>query len=141
MSIKKEILYKANYIDFKVFIANLSDSQLTTLKAKKILLLFPILGKNQFEYVEFPISLRILHSTLQSAGCNVQSTLINLNQKITISKEGFSPDFIVIHPMIAILDHLSSLLDECKRVYPEAKLILQNSDQHQHEKIIGGPGL
>jgi hypothetical protein len=46
---------------------------------------------------------------------------------------------IIIHPMISSIDDLPDLVVAYRQRFPGTVIVLQNSDQHQHEKLIGGP--
>jgi len=133
---------KAEYLDFPTFLAALPASDIRRLEETGLVFCYPVLFENDFELIEPPVSQRMLMATCQSAGCRVSSEIIRVSGgDILFPPEATNdaPSYVIIHPMISILDVLSEIISACRERFPGAQIVLQNSDQHQHEKVIGGP--
>jgi hypothetical protein len=130
-----------SYLPFDLFLAELSKNESRLLQQTRVLFVYPVLEEGRFESEELPISMRLLATTLERAGClsvtGVCSIADSGEVKGSSDEELF--DHIVIHPMINLLDRLGTLLNYFRSRYPNAEISLQNSDHHQHEKLIGGP--
>lgn len=132
----------ALYQDFPAFLDALPADDRALLARSRALFCYPVLGRNEFELAEHPISQRVLMATLRAVGTAVAGEIALMGDGPEILFQPSSeqpPDLVVIHPMIGVLDHLPALVHRYRERFPNAKLVLQTSDQHQHEKLIGGP--
>lgn len=130
------------YIDYRVFADSLSAAEVERLAATVLVFSYPVLDDNEFERIEHPVSQRILVSVMESLGCRVSTELARLSrEKVVFSSSGDAvpADYVVIHPMIGSVGRLPELVRAYRQRFPGAQIVLQNSDQHQHEKLIGGP--
>ena len=134
-------LKKAKYKDFLEHISELSHSDRAHLGGLCLLFSYPVLDQNELESTELPVSQRILFAVAKHAGCETDWELVTVGTRETrtFGTVGFKPDYVIIHPMISVLPSLDSLVDNYKKRFPLTTIVLQNSDQHQHEKVIGGP--
>lgn len=130
------------YLDFDKYLDQLAAEERGRLSDLAVLFCFPVLDRNESDLPEHPISQRILVSVARQAGCHVESQLAFVDS----DQVKFSPNLkkvpshIVIHPTIGSLEGLVSVVKQYRKAYPRVEIILHNSDQHQHEKMIGGPG-
>lgn len=129
------------YLDFRQYGDGMAARDRDAFAAARLLFVYPVLGANEFELVEHPVSQRILISVMRSLGAEIHMQVVPLDaEAATVAPEGTpAPDWIVIHPMVGTLDRLKPLLARYRARFPDARVVLQNSDQHQHEKAIGGP--
>ncbi|MBF0093150.1 MAG: hypothetical protein HQL34_01245 [Alphaproteobacteria bacterium] len=130
------------YIDFDAFAGTLSAEDRERLSTTTVVFAYPVLDDNEFELVEHPVSQRILVSVMERLGCRAVPEVARLTRgDVAFSSLGraASADYVVIHPMIGSVGLLPELVRAYRDRFPSARIVLQNSDQHQHEKLIGGP--
>lgn len=132
---------KTSYIDFTGYRENLSDDDRHRLSQTHVLFVYPVLELNEFELVEQPVSQRILIALARELGITAEEAVEPMDAEIrqVAPARERSPDWIVVHPMVGTLHSLGPLLASYREQFPNAAIVLQNSDQHQHEKAIGGP--
>lgn len=130
-----------SYVDFNEYISGIPAEERARLAGKSVLFVYPVIDANEFELVEQPVAQRILMSVCRSVGCRVMAEVASVNDVgVTFTPRTFEvPDTIVVHPMMNILPRLAEVLGAYKERFPGATVVLQTSDQHQHEKVIGGP--
>lgn len=131
-----------NYIQFPAFLEGLSKPDKARLADTRLVFCYPLLSNNNFELIEAPVSQQMLMAVCRAAGCKVTSELIRIsaNEIIFPTKQTSGKfSYVIIHPMISTLNFLSQIISECRARFRGADIVLQNSDQHQHEKLIGGP--
>jgi hypothetical protein len=131
----------AAYLDFNTFERSLKPADRALLEKRHLLFSYPVRSENEFEMADYPVSQGLLMASCGQVGCQVDgemsliaSTGISLPEQ---AKQGVT--HIIIHPMISSIDDLPDLVAAYRQRYPDALIVLQNSDQHQHEKLIGGP--
>ena len=129
------------YLNYQTFLKNLNESQKKLLSSYNLLFSYIVVDANKYELLEQPISQQILFSLFEDNGSNCKDEILKIRNGEIINCNNFSAkfDYIFIHPMISILPFLNNIIIFYKEKYPNSKIIILNSDQHQHEKLIGGP--
>ena len=129
------------YINYQEFKKNLSKNQKKLLSSYKLLFSYIVIDANKYELLEQPISQQILFSLFKDNNSDCKDEILKIRNEKLINCKNFSTkfDYIFIHPMISILPFLNNVIIFYKEKYPNSKIIILNSDQHQHEKLIGGP--
>ncbi|MBC8445348.1 MAG: hypothetical protein H8D75_01785, partial [Rhodospirillaceae bacterium] len=111
------------------------------LEERHLLFSYPVRSENEFEMADYPVSQGLLMASCRKVGCQVDGEMALIgNAVVTLpepARQGVT--HVIIHPMISSIDDLPDLVAAYRRRYPGALIVLQNSDQHQHEKLIGGP--
>lgn len=134
-----------SYLDFTAFLDGLSGTERDHLAAQTLLFVYPVLQANRFELIEQPVGQRQLMASCQAAGCRVDHAIAHgsAGQEWEITRSpGASdtpPQWVVLNPMIALWPLLGDLCQALRTAFPDATLVVHTSDQHQHEKLIGGP--
>ncbi|HYD70492.1 hypothetical protein [Azospirillum sp.] len=131
----------ATYVDFAEFRDGLSEADRETLRRTRVLFCYPVLSANEYELAEHPVSQRLLMAVARAVGCAVDSGMAQVVDGTAVfsAEPKMAPDVVVIHPMINLLEHLPTLVAAYKARFPGCRVVMQNSDQHQHEKLVGGP--
>lgn len=131
----------AEYLEFPTYFSGLIPEDKDRLASMRLVFCYPVLSENEFELVEQPVSQRQLMAVFRASGCQI------IGEVVPVSGDDLAfPDHagqgithVIIHPMISTLHALSGIISGCRARYASAEIIIQNSDQHQHEKVIGGP--
>ena len=129
------------YLNYQTFLKNLNESQKKLLSSYNLLFSYIVVDANKYELLEQPISQQILFSLFKDNNSDCKDEILKIRNGKLINCKNFSTkfDYIFIHPMISILPFLNNVIIFYKEKYPNSKIIILNSDQHQHEKLIGGP--
>jgi len=129
------------YLNYQTFKKNLNKNQKKLLSNYNLLFSYIVIDANKYELLEQPISQQILFSLFEDNNSNCKDEILKIRNGEIINYRNYSTkfDYIFIHPMISILPFLNNVIIFYKEKYPNSKIIILNSDQHQHEKLIGGP--
>ena len=130
-----------SYLDFTAFAQAIDPADQALLANRHLLFCYPVRSSNEFEMADYPVSQGLLMAVCEKVGCRVSVEMALIGDTGVVLPEQTDQEFshIIIHPMISIIDQLPDIAAAYGSRYPEARIVLQNSDQHQHEKLIGGP--
>jgi radical SAM superfamily enzyme YgiQ (UPF0313 family) len=106
-----------------------------------LLFVYPVVGQNEFELVDHPISQRILMAVAKELGCCVEWEVARISEEEFdfYPQESSAAEYVILHPMISSLDRIADLVSQYRKRMCKAEIVVQTSDQNQHEKLIGGP--
>ena len=131
-----------NYDKEDVFWRDFADIPQNPYKSKTDLigfrcLLVHLVKEGDLSGESYPIAIGYMASLLRMNGASVKIIIIDAdsyNKKIFL---GY--DLICFYPMAALMLELMKMIERVKDGYPDSRICLFNSEQHQHEMILCGP--
>ncbi len=86
---------------------------------------------------EYPLSLGQMASILRMNQAQVTIRIEDAPEFRSDDYAGY--DVIAFYPMVTLLPRLLLSIEEIRRTLPSARIVLFNSEQHQHENLLGVP--